>query len=260
MCILLCHCDTPRNQAQTYITAATQSPESLLEAVATCQRLEPSLQGECAALSALSAAPTRLQDSLSVCAGIQSEVWRDECFFLVAETSASSQGLESAAQTCHRAGRFADNCLMHVWKQHAETLLDAHTIKKAASLYAESLDWCTGALTIDESLIRRFWSVFFDHASASDMTNPTNPYALESCIHMGSEIRGYCHNAGLVNLRRNLNRASRRAGAERATICTANVNSPRAFAGELGVHYTSSRALDGVVEEFVKEFCQAVDD
>ncbi len=81
------------------------------EALAICMQIQDEfMRGDCALDPA---------SKLERCDELPVGVWRDECWFIVGE-SYRDGGLQAdrvkAAETCSKAGRFANDCAYHLWQ------------------------------------------------------------------------------------------------------------------------------------------------
>lgn len=68
------------------------------------------------------------------CETMDDGLWRDECWFVVAE----NEPLDVGVRTCRQAGRFRHNCLDHLWFQAQEQVPTTAVGEEAA--LRESLD------------------------------------------------------------------------------------------------------------------------
>jgi hypothetical protein len=108
--------ESPEGAKFTSLLASVeQTPEDTL---ALCEPLtDPALEGECivAGVEALDHKQTSL--ALDLCASINTEMERDECFFRVAERSARPD-------LCSRSALFEQDCLMHLWTRSLRSSIE----------------------------------------------------------------------------------------------------------------------------------------
>lgn len=90
----------------------------------------------------------QLANIIKACGGIQSEKWRAECSFIVAEEHLNQRGYAHSAQLCLYSGDYAANCFMHLSYRLAETTPPALTEEKE--------EWEN--LVEHTRLIRSFWN------------------------------------------------------------------------------------------------------
>ena len=102
--------------AVAYSAALAALDDSPRQALAHCAEIQTEpLQQDCITATAESIAGSSPDDAAALCADIAPGVGRDECGFQVAERSGEPG-------RCADAGRFAEDCRMHLW---ASTLADA---------------------------------------------------------------------------------------------------------------------------------------
>ncbi len=117
MLILLLACGHPVDDARAYPDALAAVARAPSDAPALCARIaRPDLEQDCV-LSGVEALAAEDPDGAArICATLDAGVGRDECGFQVAERSADPG-------RCAEAGRFADDCRMHLWSRGLRDLL-----------------------------------------------------------------------------------------------------------------------------------------
>jgi hypothetical protein len=263
--MLLLACGEPeRPDVGRYVEAARLAGTDPVAAAAACEGVGGVAQSECSAWAAAAVARTDAAAAHEICAGIGDEVWRDECGFLVAEETVRAVGAEAAARGCAQAGRFSDNCLMHVWKGHARALVAEKGFATASGEFGAALGWADGVIQKDEALENRFWDLFFD-AAMGTAGESVAPLDTAFCATLDADLAERCRRGVPASLQRALNRADRKpshapgaldvvalCGAEAATLPL-----PSRIEAATGVRYVSSPELDAVASRFVDRRCAA---
>ncbi len=119
MLILLLSCARPVDDARAYpeaLAAVAREPSRAASLCAPITRAE--LEQDCVLAGAEALAKTDPTGALTLCAGLPEGVGRDECAFQVAERSADPS-------RCAEAGRFADDCRLHLWSRGLRELIPA---------------------------------------------------------------------------------------------------------------------------------------
>lgn len=251
----------PLPDAHAYLDATRLVATDPFAAADRCADVGGSAGDECVAWAAGAAARTDADRALGLCERITEPLWRDECGFLVAESTYATAGAKDAAARCAQAGRFADNCLMHVWKAHAAALVAERGLTDAAIAYGDAYAWADGVIPRDDALAEQFWDVFFDAALVDRDGRPARPVDLGWCDALTDELAGRCRHAVPLTLQRALNRADRRpAGApgalDVAALCGPSGGSlPERVHAATGVTYVPHPALDDIVRRFVDRRC-----
>jgi len=199
-----------------------------------------------------------LETAAGLCGEIEDALWRDECWFLVAEATAASQGPEAAVDACGRAGRFDRNCLAHLWLDAATRAHAAHSDQPLAAwnAYAPTDSW-TLPTADAEALARRHVSTFFDARF-----NPTGaggeppPIDAGWCSAFDGTRARACRQAATESLQRQLNRAAG-SGVDRARLCGDGPLAER-VAAATGVRWSPDDALDQRAEVLIARSCEPV--
>lgn len=243
-------CASPEPAAHVYLQAATASTGA--EVRQLCARLGPE-ESECLAMGAAQHAEDPAA-ALPLCEAVTDEVWRDECFFLVAEAQVTRAGPESAAQSCAQAGRFTANCVMHVWKGHARQLLTEDlSLEQAATAFGPALDWAPESLPVDTALTRRFWSVLLDVWVYEAEDTPV--VDLADCASLPSTEQQFCRQVLPSVLTRALNRVDHHGDVDPTALCTEG-SLPERIESATGIRYRPHAQLDAIATRFVERICQ----
>lgn len=89
--------------------------------LAHCRAIqEQALQGDCYAALAQDGEDIEGGD---LCGELPASLWRDECFFTAAERARATQDHDRAATLCMEAGRFLNDCSIHLWRGELRTAL-----------------------------------------------------------------------------------------------------------------------------------------
>ncbi len=255
--ILVSACDRP-HPGEALVASVQQAHRDPAAAAAACRGLPPKAAGECLALLAGQVAPDDRQTAITLCEGTDDPLWQDECWFLVAEAIAAADGPGAAVETCGRAGRFARNCLGHLWLDAAARAHGAHPAAPQAAWEAYAP---TGAWTVPgaepDALARRHQGTFFDARF-----NPTGaggeapPIDASWCaIFEGARVRS-CRQAATESLQRQLNRAAG-AGVDLAVLCSEEPLAERVTAAT-GVRWLPDPALDQRAATLIERSCAPV--
>ena len=93
-------------------------PEDTASLCGVLQSLK--IRSECLSIGAEALAESSVSKAQDICESIDSGIWRDECFFAVAERG-------DDASLCTSAGRFEEDCRMHTWTQRLSRELSRAT-------------------------------------------------------------------------------------------------------------------------------------
>ncbi len=187
---------------------AESNPEAAAKA---CESLPRKEAGECLALTAAHLVGKNLPAARGLCERITDNLWADECWFWMAEAVAEVDGPVAGAKLCRRAGRFARNCVGHLWMGSANTALASTPDDPAGAwaLHAPSLAWSEGLEDKPPgALVRRHRDTFFEarHNPGSG-SETAAPIDLAWCLAFESTLAKSCRQAGASILQRRLNRA-----------------------------------------------------
>jgi hypothetical protein len=227
-----------------------------LAAIKVCKELSEKPSGECLALLAGQLALDDLSLATQVCRDIRDTLWRDECWFMAAEATAASQGPQAAVSTCARSGRFATNCLAHLWLDAATR---AHAIHPADPLAAWQTYAPTASWEVPEGkadiLKRRHRSTFYDarfNPTGAGLSPP--PVDTGWCGSFGPAMEQSCRRAAGQTLQRQLNRAAA-SGVDLAVLCGDGALAQRVQAAT-GVRWIPQEDLDRRAAAAVRRSCQ----
>lgn len=252
----------PLPDVDAYAEAARIAPEDPAAAADLCARVEGEAGAECMALTAAEVSTSDLDLATQLCARVEEGVWRDECGFLVADGAVRSGHVDEAGPICAQAGRFADNCLMHVWKRHAAICVDQSAELQAASdCHQLSFAWSEGLLTADEGLEARFWDVFFD-AAVGGAKGGAAHIDFARCEELTDEtLRDRCEHVIPFTLQRALNRSTHKQAGEpgamdRSKLCNEDLGDlQERVKAATGIHYEPHPKLDAVATRYTARLC-----
>ena len=100
------------------------------------------------------------------CETVPVGTWRDECWFVSAESAKRARNLEEAARFCLEAGAFRDDCAQHLWQSEVHGLIHrrgsrafADVLPKVEAVY----DRWAPLLADQSDFDARFWAKFFQN-------------------------------------------------------------------------------------------------
>lgn len=256
--LLLTACATEADPAVAYVEAARRAPTDPAGAAATCRTLTGEVRAECLTLTAHAAAPGDPAAAGALCAEVAAPFWQDECWFLVAEASAPAVGGARAVQTCAQAGRFRGNCLDHVWRAHATSLLASQPPEDAAAAFAPALAWAEGLVDQKPGQLRgRFWQKFYD----APLHDPSLPALdLAWCDRMEGEPAARCGALLPAAFRHTLVRLDReqamQGGPARPAACDAALPLPDRVKAAYDVRYVAHPTLDALAQRQLAARCR----
>ncbi len=218
--------------------ARTTSPS---QALATCQEIQhPDTREWCVADTARMCPEDFRAQMETACAELETQPWRGECFFYLAEGLGRDGQYEQAAQQCSRTGPYRSGCLMHLFASLARDLTGAgqdgaalnmgtsqgaweggetipqdkpslleSSIQEATSAYRERFHLADLAgLPLDDRLARRIWTQFFQVAMED-----LDLLSMETCDGLPRDQHARCRTALRILLRQRV-AASLRSLAE----------------------------------------------
>ena len=115
-------------EAERFAMAADPG-SSIDAALSGCQGMrETEARGDCISL----ALSTHRASTRETCAGIESERWRGECYFLLAERE-REQDLVLATETCSLSS-FARECMEHLVRSEASLVVDQDPLEQQSTI------------------------------------------------------------------------------------------------------------------------------
>ncbi len=237
--ILLLACAQPPSDAEHYLAAAAA------EDAARCASITaPTLAGECAVMIAREQGQAgRLDAARSTCAALSAGLWRDECYFMVADV-ADVMG-DQARQACALAGQFRTQCIGHAISREVSAVLkDAQRGDELQTL--RLLDEAVGRYIPGQERGGRVRQMMATHIARRD------PEALFSAALCGAAPPPICQDAFVERIR-NHDRAAGRADGAWRRACGAQVTVARAQS--LGLPGWSPDA-DGIARAGWEQLCR----
>ncbi len=142
----------------------TVQPEAGL---ATCETIEEdTLAGDCALHVVMVEARRPGGRPSRWCAAVPTGVWRDECWFVAAESARRARNVEESARFCMESGAFRDDCAQHLWQSEVHGLIHRRGSRAfAAILPSVELVYAKWAPLLAEQsdFDARFWAKFFQN-------------------------------------------------------------------------------------------------
>ncbi len=255
--LLAAACQGALPPAELYTTAARHAADDPAAAAAACAQLPVHLADECRTLSAHAAAPAHPADAEALCDAVGDSFWKGECWFLVAEALVPTLGAEAASARCAQAGTFRGNCMDHVWRAHAVSLLASQDFAAAHAAYRPAQQWADGLLSQPEAAVtHRFWQSFYD-APLHDSALP--PLDLAACATLQDEAPA-CARRLSAAFRHTLARVARErdlqhGGLDLAAACSRDRSLPERVEGAYGIRYVSSEGLDALATRALGAVC-----
>lgn len=199
--LFACGVSSPDGPTDIESYTAASVATDLSTGLARCSEIQSvELQGECVAFQVREHARNEPTASEQACAAIPEGIWRDECFFLLADGAIDATAPEKTAPYCRRAGRYLQPCFMHLLKAHAGQLRSRLPEGKAHEAYEEAV--ALGGSQAPKDFAHRAWSVFFRSSGGEDRL-----YDTAACAEL-KEKSSACISGVREALARRLNRAS----------------------------------------------------
>ncbi|MDP2307861.1 MAG: hypothetical protein Q8P18_17680 [Pseudomonadota bacterium] len=186
------------------------------------------------------------------CAALQSERWRSECAFGIAEARATAGDRWGALTGCGAAGAYYNECLYHAWTFELQLSADGlgravAGIEKARPIIA----YWSGIETIGPGAEDHLWADWWYFAHARN-----RPASLEACAVLPDETdRRRCEEGTRTYVRRSVVEALLRANTPASTkdrICRGTPQDVLALLGDL---YLPDPSLDAEVVAAVASGC-----
>ena len=237
--------DDSNSDHQAYTSAA--NADTFEQGLFACSQIsETSLSSECVAFQVRSHGrnhPQRAEDS---CTALPEGIWRDECFFLLADAVSDPSAPAEASAICKQAGRYFQPCFMHLLKAHAGHLRAALPHGEAHAAYASAIGLAGSQAPHDFN--HRAWSVFFRSAGGPDRV-----YDTRGCTELQSHVSD-CISGVREALARRLNRSETPSELCAQADHTAS-NMKEFFAQSMGISIAPDPALNAVIRPFFKRHC-----
>ena len=148
---------------ERYLYATITKGLEVQERFAACREISKDvLVGECMLAVAQTAAQVHQKALSTYCPELPDGVWKDECFFIAAE-SVKRHDRKEAAEMCSASGQFVDDCGQHLWQSAVGGLAPRSpdgweaALPKAERLYKK---WAP-ILAKSTDFSSRFWQRFF---------------------------------------------------------------------------------------------------
>ena len=114
--------------------------QDLEEAREACDDIRvPDVRGDCQVAVAIDLAPTVGVDPEEGCGDVQRGIWRDECYFVLAEARTDALHPEVAWAACKSSGAFRENCYRHLFERLSEHSWRRRDGGQAALLFDRAL-------------------------------------------------------------------------------------------------------------------------
>jgi len=146
-----------------YLYATLAKGLEAAERFTACHKISKKVVvGECMLAVAQTAAQVRHEALSTYCPQLPDGLWKDECYFLAAE-SVKRHDREEAGAMCNAAGQFVDDCGQHLWQSAVGGIAPRTSdgweaaLPKAERLYQK---WAP-ILTESTDFASRFWQRFF---------------------------------------------------------------------------------------------------
>lgn len=236
--------DDARTERDAYLDAVRLTATDPAQAAERC-RQAGELTGEC-----LAAIVEDAPDGENQCAGIEDPMWRDECWFMVAEHALHEGDLEAGYQRCQRAGSFQEQCLSHCWYQQAERVQAAE--EGEAALHAYLRTWEDHHPGVDAGAKHLFWEKYFEVALNGTSTAPLD-IAWCEVIDLETAV---CEQAMRSSLERALRRVRRRhEELDVSQACREDLPLSQRARLAYGLSYASSPVLDRPIRRHLGRLC-----
>ncbi len=179
---------------ERYEQALTEGPSSIEDKLAACRSLgDPDLAGDCAHAVVHRAVMRSDGDPAVLCPQVPPGLWRAECWFEAAETTARKDK-KRAIELCDLAEPFREDCRQHLWQGQLKRMVDrtgprhfAQQLERAQALH----DLWARLLHDDPEQSFRFWRRFYQ-AGLGGMV----PLDLAVCDDLPDLHRERCIDAG----------------------------------------------------------------
>ena len=247
--LLLVACGVSSPEASSDITSYTSAStaQDLASGLALCQEIsETPLRSECVAFQVREHAREHTGASEKACRELPDGLWRDECFFLLADGAINAKEPQKTAPYCRDAGRYFQPCFMHLFKAHAGQLRSQLPQGEAHELFEKAV--ALGGTDAPKDFAHRAWSVFFRSSGGEDRLYDTSP-----CADLEGLERA-CVSGVREALARRLNRS-----AAPPELCTIEVSElgqwSELLQGNMGIRVAQDPALLAVLTPYQRRHC-----
>ncbi|MEC7241867.1 MAG: hypothetical protein VXW32_11595 [Myxococcota bacterium] len=252
--LLACSFSVPERPTDIESYTLASVAEDLSSGLTHCSAIrKPALQAECIAFQVREHARNHTEASQAACAAIPAGIWRDECFFLLADGAIEASQPEKTATFCKEAGRYFQPCFMHLFKAHAGFLRSELPHGAAHQAYERAV--ALGGPEAPKDFAHRAWSVFFRSSGGEDRL-----YDTTACTDLGDRSRA-CVSGVREALIRRLNRTT--ASPDLCTLDPINIDSwVEHLREKSGIAIAKDTGLLAVLEPYYRRHCppHSVDD
>lgn len=193
MLLVLLACQRPADDVRAYPEALADVAEAPADALRICADVSRAeLRQDCVLAGVEVLARDQPDNAALLCASFEPGPARDECAFQVAEKSGEPA-------RCAEAGRFADDCRLHLWSRALRDLVEPGALPGQVEPAALTALPRYGLAETDP----RPWSAFY-----REVLSRKSPLDRASCDAAPSpELRGACRSTALVLYNDRLNMA-----------------------------------------------------
>jgi hypothetical protein len=248
-------CVSGSTGASPDLEAYLQASEEIdwVQGLKHCHKIqEPDRLGECVAFQVQQGAREQPDAAKKACSELVPGLWKDECYFLLAEAITVAEAPTAAASACKSAGRYFQPCFMHLLKAHAGHLRSSRPATEVFSAYKAALDLAGPNAPAD--FRHRAWSLFFRSAAAQGPA--LDPESCEGFAEQGAACRSGLREA----LSRALSKAMREASPEqRQSACAFNPPDAAHMAPALGelfeINIRPHPLFDAPLAQWARQHC-----
>ena len=186
-------CETPESDSERYVRILTDTETANAVLLRDCKELvDNTLRGDCSLALALRGAGTA--GASKWCPEVEAGMWRDECWFSVAESAAMRGNMPLAREHCLEAGQFQESCNYHAFQQDVHRAISgAGDLGVMEQTLSELLT--TWKLDRAPAALERIWTEWFRAVLMS-----RKAVAEDDCVPVSDAHRAACE-AGLLQAR-----------------------------------------------------------
>ncbi len=152
--------------AKQYADAANES--NFQSAIDLCKSISSQdLAAECQAFLVQQHGRKNPERAEQVCAAQEPGLWKDECYFLLAEALTVPEKPADAAAFCRKSGRYFQPCFMHLFSAHAGHLVSALPETEVANAYQQAI--ALGGENPPKDFSHLAWSLLFRRKTLTEM-------------------------------------------------------------------------------------------